>query len=144
MDEEGICGMVYRKSPRRGLFYGVPYHHIPLLEKDQYGMIQRLRFIIYHYSLHLWYKLVYIGDICGIRVLLEILSPCINETYDFFICFPFHSHSPWYRVTARGETVRELSPPRVSMAISRVGGSDEAQARHPSYPPGKLRLRRLP
>jgi hypothetical protein len=55
-----------------GLFYGGPYHPIPLLENYQYR-IRRLRLIVYHHNLHLWYKVVYIGIICGIGVLLEVL-----------------------------------------------------------------------
>jgi hypothetical protein len=54
-----------------GFFYVVPYHPISLLENDQYERIWRLRLIVYHHNLHLWYMVVYIG---GIRVLLEVLS----------------------------------------------------------------------
>jgi hypothetical protein len=57
-----------------GLSYGGPYHPIPLLEKEQYERIWRLRLIAYHHNLHLGYVVVYIGDIDGIRVLLEVLS----------------------------------------------------------------------
>jgi hypothetical protein len=34
------------------LFYGGLYHPIPLLEKDQYERIRRLRLIVYHHNLH--------------------------------------------------------------------------------------------
>jgi hypothetical protein len=54
-----------------GFFYGGPYHLIPLLEKDQYERIKRLRLIVYHHNLYMWYKVVCIG---GIGVLLEVLS----------------------------------------------------------------------
>jgi hypothetical protein len=45
-------------SSRPGLFYGGPYHPIPLLEKDQYERIWRLRLIVYHHDLNCgmgWY-----------------------------------------------------------------------------------------
>jgi hypothetical protein len=57
-----------------GFFYGEPYHPIPLLEKDQYERIQRLRLIVYHHNLHMLYRVVCIGGMGGIGVLLEVLS----------------------------------------------------------------------
>jgi hypothetical protein len=53
------------------LFYGGPYHPIPLLENNRYERICQLRLIVYHHNLHLWYRVVYIG---GIGVLLKVLS----------------------------------------------------------------------
>jgi hypothetical protein len=35
-------------------------------------VIQRL--IVYHHNLHMWYRVIYIGDMGGIGVLLEVLS----------------------------------------------------------------------
>jgi hypothetical protein len=57
-----------------GLFYGGSYHSVLLLEKDQYGSIQRLRLIVCHHNLHMWYRVVCIGGMGGIGVLLEVLS----------------------------------------------------------------------
>jgi hypothetical protein len=56
----------------RGLFYGGPYHPIPLLENDQHEMIERLRLIVYHHNLHMWYRVVCIGGMGGIEVLLKV------------------------------------------------------------------------
>jgi hypothetical protein len=63
-----ISHIFFRKENILGLFYGRPYHPIPLLEKDQYERIQRLRLIIYHHYLHMWYRVVCIGDMGGIGV----------------------------------------------------------------------------
>jgi hypothetical protein len=45
------------------LLCGGPHHLIPLFQKDQ--RIRRLRLIVYHHNLHMWYSVVYtgIGDI---------------------------------------------------------------------------------
>jgi hypothetical protein len=69
-----IC--IYKSKNREnafdlGLFYGGLYHPIPLLENDQYERIRWLRWIVYHYNLHMWYRVVYID---GIWVLFEVLS----------------------------------------------------------------------
>jgi hypothetical protein len=37
----------------------------------------------------MWYRVVFIGGMGGIRVLLEVLSRCINEIYNFFISIVF-------------------------------------------------------
>jgi hypothetical protein len=74
----------------RTFFYCRPYHHVPLLEKDQYERIWRLRLILYHYNLHLWYMVIYIGVI---GVLLEVLSRWHKRNIWFlhFKIFPFSS-----------------------------------------------------
>jgi hypothetical protein len=51
---------------------------LPPLEKDQYEMIRRLRLIVYHHNLHLWYRVVY-------RYYWKFYLGGINEIYDFFI-----------------------------------------------------------
>jgi hypothetical protein len=60
-----------------GPFYGGPYHPIPVLEKDRYERIRRLRLIVYHHyhhNLHMWYRVVCISGMGGIKVLLDVLS----------------------------------------------------------------------
>jgi hypothetical protein len=71
------------------LFYGGPYHPIPLLEKDQYEMIRRLRLIVYHHNLHMWYMVVCIGGMCGIGYYWKFYLDGISEIYDFFISIVF-------------------------------------------------------
>jgi hypothetical protein len=73
-----------------GLFYGGPYHLISLLEKDQYERIQRLRLIVYHHNLHMWYTVVCICGMSGIGVLLEILSRTKYMISSFQLFFHFH------------------------------------------------------
>jgi hypothetical protein len=76
-----------------GLFYCGPYHPISLWEKDQYERIQRLRLIVYHHNLHMWYRVVCIGGMGGIGVLLELLSRWHKRNIWFlhfiFFSFPF-------------------------------------------------------
>jgi hypothetical protein len=75
-----------RTGSLQGHFYGRPYHLIPLLEKDQYERIRRLRLIVYHHNLHLWYRVIYIGGIGWYRGIIGSFYLCsINEIYDFFI-----------------------------------------------------------
>jgi hypothetical protein len=71
------------------LFYGGPYHPIPLLEKDQYEMIRRLRLIVYHHNLHMWYMVVCIDGMCGIGYYWKFYLDGISEIYDFFISIVF-------------------------------------------------------
>jgi hypothetical protein len=63
-------------------------HPIPLLEKGQSERIWRLRLIVYHHNLHMWYMVVYIGVICGIGVLLEVL-PRLRKWNIWFLHFNF-------------------------------------------------------
>jgi hypothetical protein len=72
------------------LFYGGPYQTIPPLENDQYERIWRLRLIVYHNNLHLWYRVVYIGGMGGIGYYWKFYLGGINEIYDFFISNFFH------------------------------------------------------
>jgi hypothetical protein len=50
---------------------GEPYQPILLLEKNQYERIRRLRLIVYHHNLHLWYRVIYIGGIGWYRGIIE-------------------------------------------------------------------------
>jgi hypothetical protein len=55
-------------------------------KKDQYERIRRLRLIVYHHNLHMWYRVICRG---GIRVLLKVLSRWHkwNIWFLHFICF---------------------------------------------------------
>jgi hypothetical protein len=72
-----------------GLFYGGPYHPISLLKNDRYERIRRLRLIVYHHNLHMWYRVICIGGMGGIGVLLEVLSRWHKRNIWFlhFNCF---------------------------------------------------------
>jgi hypothetical protein len=84
-----LC-MGHRSSFVTRLFYDGPYHHIPLLEKNQYETIRPLRLIVYHHNLHLWYKVVYIGGIKWYRGIIGILSRWHKRNISFLHFNFFH------------------------------------------------------
>jgi hypothetical protein len=59
-------------------------------------VIQRL--IVYHHNLHMWYRVVYIGDMGGIGVLLEVLSRWHKRNI-WFLHFNCFFISIWWYMT---------------------------------------------
>jgi hypothetical protein len=71
------------------------------LEKDHYERIRRLRLIVYHHVLHMWYRVVCIGGMGGIGVLLEVLSRWHKRNIWFlhfnWFSFPFGDMANFFK-----------------------------------------------
>jgi hypothetical protein len=121
------------------IFFTIPRY--TTVEKNQYGRIRRPRLIAYHHNLHMWYTVIYIDDIDGIRILLKILYQWHKQNiwfirrqrcHDVYVCEGGGTKSmstvvevDWSPIMVTGSLKSRFHRPHISTATSLMQRSNQ-------------------